>query len=54
MNKHFIRILQEIMVALLDEASSLPEGLMEEVLLDRLNHYQNVSTDFLAIPDLTG
>jgi len=42
MSKQLLRSLQEIMTALLDEATTLPEGLLEDILLQQLNAHHDV------------
>ena len=42
MSKQLLRSLQEIMTALLDEATTLPEGLLEDILLQQLNAHSDV------------
>jgi hypothetical protein len=46
MSKQLLRSLQEIMTALLDEATTLPEGLLEDILLQQLNVHYDVRSSF--------
>lgn len=45
-NKNFLRVLQEVLTALIDEVTTPPAGILEEVLIPQLVSHKEVSSSF--------